>query len=190
MDSFFLTLRGIVLTVLAFGLMVFVHELGHFLAAKLIGVRVDRFSFGMGPKLAGRRWGATEYMVSAVPIGGYAKLAGGDEGEEATGAPDEYVSKPPGQRAMLLLAGPFFSVLFGVPLAMGMFLIGRQTELARVSHVMVGSPAWDAGVKYGDFIKSLDSQATKTFDQYGQSGSMPNIANDSAHPPATPVDWV
>ncbi len=165
----FVVLKGIILTVVAFGFMIFVHELGHFLASKLIGVRVDRFSFGFGPKLVGRKWGQTEYMVCAVPLGGYVKLAGGDEGEESTGAPDEFVSKTPGQRTLVFLAGPLFSVLFGIPLAMGMLLIGRDTFANKVSYVAVGSPAWDAGVKQGDRILGLGSSDIGSFEELRQA---------------------
>jgi len=165
LDHSLVVIRGIVLTVLAFGLMVIVHELGHFLAAKLIGVRVERFSFGMGPKLFGKRLGETEYMVSALPIGGYVKLAGGDEGEEATGAPDEFVSKPPGQRALVLAAGPVFSILFGLPVFLAMFLVGVRTALPKVSHVVIGGPAWQAGLCYGDRVVRLGDREIHDFDE-------------------------
>lgn len=157
------------LTVVAFGFMIFVHELGHFLAAKLIGVRVDCFSFGFGWKLVSRKWRGTEYCISAVPLGGYVKLAGGDEGEEATGAPDEFVSKPPGQRFLVFVAGPLFSVLFGIPLAMAMLVVGRYTPEAKVSTVIIGSPAWDAGVHYADRVKALGSRPVATFEDLRQA---------------------
>ena len=163
MDSVLGVVRGLVLTVLAFGLIVFFHELGHFIAAKLIGVRVEKFSFGMGPRLIGRQWGQTEYMICAVPIGGYVKMAGGDEGEDAKGAPDEFVSKSPGQRAFVFVAGPAFSILLGVPMLMGMYIAGQEMPTARVSDVVLGSPAWDAGVKYGDRIRRLGEEPIETF---------------------------
>ena len=163
MDSVLDVIRGLVLTVFAFGLIVFFHELGHFIAAKLIGVRVEKFSFGMGPRLIGRQWGETEYMICAVPIGGYVKMAGGDEGEEASGAPDEFVSKSPGQRAFVFVAGPAFSIILGVPMLMGMYIVGQEMPTSRVSDVVLGSPAWDAGLKYGDTIKRLAGEEIETF---------------------------
>ena len=163
--------KGIALTIIAFGLMVFIHELGHFLAAKLMGVRVERFSFGMPPKIWGKKWGDTEYLISALPIGGYVKLAGGDEGQEATGASDEFVAKTPGQRAVILFAGPIFSILFGIPLAMGMLILGHEIKLAKVSEVVVASGAWDAGVEYGDRITSLAGRPIRTFDHLKQAAA-------------------
>ena len=150
--------------IIAFSFMIFVHELGHFLAARLMGVRVEKFSFGMGPRLFGRKWGQTDYMVSAVPIGGYVRMAGGDEGEASTGATDEFVSKPPGRRAVILAAGPLFSVLFGVPLFMGVYLLGLDVPASQVSDVVIGSPAWKAGVHYGDRVRSLAGQPIGAFD--------------------------
>ena len=134
-----------------------------------VGVRVAVFTRGLGKKLFKRKWGQTEYALSAVPLGGYVKMAGGDEGEEATGAPDEFVSKKPWQRALVLAAGPVFSVLFGIPLAVAMFLIGREVPQAKVSHVSVGSAAWHAGVKVGDEIKGLDGREVETMDDLIQA---------------------
>jgi len=154
--------RGIILTILAFGLMVFFHELGHFLAAKLMGVRVEVFAFGFGKKLFGRAWGNTEYKICAIPIGGYVKMAGGDEGEESKGAPDEFVSKTPGQRGVILLAGPVFSVLLGVPMALLMLVAGRDYPVSRVAVIQLGGPAWTAGIQHGDLITSIDGEPVET----------------------------
>src|SRR6202023_4029547 len=80
------------------GIMIFVHEWGHFIAAKLCGVRVDVFSFGLGPRLFGVKHGDTDYRLSALPFGGYVRMAGGNVVEERTGADYEYLSKPAWQR--------------------------------------------------------------------------------------------
>ena len=157
-----LTAKGIALAVVGFGMMVVAHEFGHFLACKLVGARVERFSVGFGWKLFSRTWGETEYMICAVPLGGYVKPAGGDEGQEATGAPDELISKTPGQRAVVFLAGPVFSILFGIPLAIVMFLIGREVHVPQISSVMVDSGAWHAGVKRNDRITSIAGQDLET----------------------------
>src|SRR5438445_6056278 len=87
--------------VLVLGIMILVHELGHFAVARLFGVRVDVFSIGFGPRLFGWKRGATDYRVSLLPLGGYVRMAGQDFGEDRTGAPDELVSKPRWQRGLL-----------------------------------------------------------------------------------------
>src|SRR3989449_10026648 len=97
---------------LVLGLMIMIHEWGHFIVARLFGVRVDVFSIGFGPRLFGWKRGATDYRVSALPFGGYVRMAGQDlsEADSAdvapTGAPDELMSKPSWQRALISVAGP------------------------------------------------------------------------------------
>src|SRR3989442_8850071 len=103
------TLIGIFLVL---GLMILVHEWGHFIVARLFGVRVDVFSIGFGPRLFGWKRGATDYRISALPLGGYVRMAGQDLSEvdssdvAPTGAPDELMSKPRWQRALISFAGP------------------------------------------------------------------------------------
>jgi RIP metalloprotease RseP len=91
-------------TVLAFifvlGILIFVHELGHFIVAKRVGIRVERFSLGFPPTLVSRKWGETEYCIGVIPLGGYVKMAGENPDEQVTGAPDEFMSK-----TVLLRAG-------------------------------------------------------------------------------------
>src|SRR4030066_107549 len=91
--------------ILGIGLLIFIHELGHFLVAKKIGVRVHAFSLGFGPAILKKQWGETEYRLSLVPLGGYVKLAGEGHDEEKTGASWEFSSKTHGQRAAVFVAG-------------------------------------------------------------------------------------
>jgi len=108
------TLLGIILVL---GVMILVHEWGHFIVARLFGVRVDVFSIGFGPRLFGWKRGATDYRISALPLGGYVRMAGQDiteidSGEKGpTGAPDEVMSKPRWQRALISFAGPAVNLL-------------------------------------------------------------------------------
>ena len=88
------------------GVMVLLHEWGHFLAAKLLRVRVLVFSIGFGPRLLGMKRGATDYRLSALPLGGYVRMAGDNPAEERAGAADEFLSQPRGHRALIVLAGP------------------------------------------------------------------------------------
>src|SRR5258705_12948392 len=107
-----------VTTILAFlfvlGVLVFVHELGHFVAARRIGVRVLTFSLGFGPKLLTTRRGDTEYAISAIPLGGYVKMAGESLDDPRSGAPDEFPSKTKWQRFQGLITGPAMNILLAV----------------------------------------------------------------------------
>src|ERR1700758_3916664 len=114
---------------LVLGVMILVHELGHFIAARLFGVRVDVFSIGFGPRLFGWKRGATDYRLSALPFGGYVRMAGQDLSEidssevAPTGAPDELMSKPRWQRALISFAGPAVNLVLPIILLSGFFLI-------------------------------------------------------------------
>src|ERR1700745_3898761 len=116
---------------LVLGVMILVHEWGHFIAARLFGVRVDVFSIGCGPRLFGWKRGATDYRVSALPLGGYVRMAGQDPMEidsakdapALTGAADELMSKSRWQRALISLAGPVVNLLFPVLLLTGFYAV-------------------------------------------------------------------
>src|SRR5208282_2482463 len=96
---------------LVLGLMILVHEWGHFIVARLFGVRVDVFSIGFGPRLFGVKRGTTDYRVSALPLGGYVRMAGDNSFEERKKEPDELLSKPRWQRVLIALAGPAMNIL-------------------------------------------------------------------------------
>src|ERR1700738_1036258 len=113
--------------VLVLGVLILVHEWGHFIVARLFGVRVDVFSIGFGPRLFGFKWGATDWRGSAAPLGGYVRLAGqdipqSDSGDnKPTGAPDELMSKPRWQRALISFAGPLVNLIFPIFLLAGVY---------------------------------------------------------------------
>jgi len=160
-----------VLVVLGFGFLIFIHEFGHFLAAKFVGIRVVRFAIGFGPRLFGtnknadhkdpaKRVRRTDYCICAIPCGGYVKMAGG-EGEaeaEVTGASDEFPSKTVGQRALVILAGPFMSVVVAIPLLFGLFLAGMERPNSRVDTILPGYPAWETGLRRGDVVTGIKQQ--------------------------------
>ena len=108
MQSF---LFAIVSVSIVLGIMILVHEWGHFVAAKLFGVRVETFSIGFGTRLWGWKRGDTDYRVSALPFGGYVKMAGDNPLEERTGAKDEFLSKTRWQRVVIAVAGPAMNAL-------------------------------------------------------------------------------
>src|SRR6266446_419680 len=115
--------------ILVLGVLILVHEWGHFIVARLFKVRVDVFSLGFGPRLFGWKRGVTDYRVSAIPLGGYVRMAGQDLSEvdsndvAPTGAPDELMSKPRWQRVLISFAGPAVNLIFPIILLTGFFAL-------------------------------------------------------------------
>src|SRR5712692_11320144 len=122
-------LQNIVAVVFVLGVMILIHELGHFLAAKHFDVRVDAFSFGFGPRLLGKKVGETDYRVCLLPLGGYVKMAGEQPGDERTNDPREFMSKPRWQRLIIAAMGPAMNILLAVGLLVGLFMV-RYERLA------------------------------------------------------------
>lgn len=144
--------------IFVFGILIFVHEFGHFLLAKKNGVRVEKFSFGFGPKLIGKKIGETEYLISAVPLGGYIKMAGDEPGKEQKGAPDEFLSKSCGQRAQIVAFGPILNYLLAFLLFSLIFIIGSPTVTTKVGEVLEDFPAGEAGIRADDTILAVDGE--------------------------------
>jgi regulator of sigma E protease len=163
-----------VTTLLAFafvlGVLVFVHELGHFMAARWNGVRVLTFSLGFGPKLLKFRRGDTEYCLSAIPLGGYVKMAGENPEDPRSGQPDEFLSKTKWQRFQILIMGPAMNLGLAV-IVLAMVLMQGATAPAYISKpALVGvvqsdSPAATAGVQPGDIITRFGSAEIATWEQ-------------------------
>ena len=160
-------------TILAFlfvlGVLIFVHELGHFLAARRHGVRVLTFSLGFGPKVFKVKRGDTEYCISAVPLGGYVKMAGENPEDPRSGQPDEFLSKTKWQRFQILFAGPAMNIILAVVvLAIVLGIRGVQVatyvdEPAVIGSVVAGSPAERAGLRRGDRILKVASDRVETW---------------------------
>src|SRR6266849_7400301 len=202
---------------LVLGVMILVHEWGHFIAARIFGVRVDVFSIGFGPRLFGWKRGATDYRVSALPLGGYVRMAGQDPSEidsahsssiprtdkdkpglhvgaeavgvseitfktaearraeqllrSGTGAPDELVSKPRWQRAIISFSGPFVNLIFPILLltvyfvAVGIPYPAYQDKPVQVAAVPANSPAAASGLHPGDTVIALDGEQNPTWEQ-------------------------
>lgn len=158
----------ILATIFVLGLLVFVHELGHFLAAKRSGVRVERFSLGFPPKMVGKKIGETEYIISWLPLGGYVKLSGESPEEEESREPYSLAAKPAWVRAVIFAAGPVMNFVLALVLLWGIFFVSGDlvTDPARivVGQVQKDSPAEKAGIKPGDVIVSLDGRGLSRFD--------------------------
>ena len=154
-------ITDVVVVVLVLGVMIFVHELGHFMAAKFFGVRVLVFSLGFGKRLLHWTKGDTDYRISALPFGGYVKMAGDDPSAERKGEPWEYLSKPRWQRFIVVVMGPTMNILLAVLLLAGLYRFHFQKpafeeQPARVGDVEAGSAASQIGVKPGDLIVRLE----------------------------------
>ena len=132
--------------VFVLGILVFIHELGHFLVAKKVGIKVERFSLGFPPNIFSKKWGETIYCIGIIPLGGYVKMAGEHPTEEATGAPDEFMSKSIGQRAAVIFAGPFMNYVLAIVLLIGIFYFGGR-PLTDETRVLVGDVQQDSPAK-------------------------------------------
>jgi len=154
--------------VIVFGLIVFVHELGHFLFAKWAGVGVERFSFGFGPKLLGKQVGETEYLISAVPLGGYVKMVGEEVGETVDPEMEQksFAHKPVGKRILIVIAGPLFNFIMAFvvfSIAFLSFGINVPLDVAQVDQVIPDAPAHKAGLERGDKVLSIGGVPVATW---------------------------
>ena len=153
------------ISVFLLGFLIIVHEFGHFLVARWAGVRVLRFSVGFGPRLLAWKRGQTEYAVSAIPLGGYVKMAGEQRTDGGSPQPGEYLAQPVGTRARIIVAGPFVNYLVAFLSLWTVFVIGYPELLPEVGKVMDDMPAKTAGIQVGDRIEAIDGQPIRTWDQ-------------------------
>jgi regulator of sigma E protease len=164
-----------VVTLLAFafvlGVLVFVHELGHFLAAKRVGIKVLKFQLGFNPTVVSFQRGDTEYSIGALPLGGYVKMAGDNPEEARPGEPDEFLSKSKWQRFQVLIMGPAMNVLLALVLTTVVLYRGGQVPAYQddppvVGAVAAGSPAERAGIEKGDRIVTVAGHKVDTWDDF------------------------
>jgi regulator of sigma E protease len=159
----------ILAAVVVLGVLVFIHELGHFLVAKRSGVGVLKFSLGFGPKLVGVKRGDTEYLISALPLGGYVKMIGEDPGDESPEAADperSFSRKSVGTRAQIILAGPLANLLFPIVIFWGVFtFVGQPYFLPILGTPEPNSPAAQAALAVGDEVKALDGRPIERWDE-------------------------
>ncbi len=168
---------NIILSVLSFfivlGIVVIIHEFGHFIAAKIIGVRVEVFSFGFGKRLFGKQLGETDFRLSLIPLGGYVKLSGEeDEGKEKHELrPYDFYAKNRGQRIFILFMGPFMNFILAFIIMIlinmsGIEMNKYQLEPVRVGYVFENSPAKKAGIQSGDLIVKINGTKVDTWNDF------------------------
>ena len=161
---------SILFAIIALGALIFIHELGHFLFAKAFGVGVEKFSLGFGPKILSKKVGETEYLLSALPLGGYVKMVG--EGEDVELSEEDkaraFGEKPVLQRIVIVAAGPVFNLLFAYFLFILIFMIGVPAVTTRIGEVVADKPAARAGVLAGDTIKSVNGKPVDRWDDFAK----------------------
>lgn len=159
-----MTLMGIFYTVVLLGVLIFVHELGHFLVAKLLGVKVLKFSLGFGPKIIGKTYGETEYLISVVPFGGYVKMLGQEdmpsEQEEISEAEKHraYNFQPVWKRFSIVFFGPLFNLLFALFVFIILYLTGIPVQFPDIGKMEKESPAVKAGFISGDRVLEINGK--------------------------------
>ena len=154
--------------ILVLGILIFIHELGHFLVAKKVGIRVEKFSLGFPPNLFSKTVGETTYCIGLIPLGGFVKMVGENPEENPTGAPYEFMSKTVGQRAAVIIAGPFMNYLLAIFLMIGIVYFGGRA-IYDETRVIVGEvpenkPAYGAGLRTDDQIIAVNGEPLSTFD--------------------------
>ncbi len=159
----------IIAFVIVLGILIFIHELGHFLLAKYNGVGVLKFSLGFGPAIFRKKIGETEYMLSSIPLGGYVKMLGEDQNEEAEQLSGmdparSFAKKSLKQRAAIVVAGPLFNLLLAIVIYMTVAWIGLPFFSPVIGTVLKDSPADKAGMKGGDKIISIQGKPVESWD--------------------------
>ncbi len=153
--------------VIVLGVLIFFHELGHFLVARFFGVGVEKFSLGFGPRLFGKKVGLTDYRISAIPLGGYVKMVGEEPDAEIAPAdiPLSFTHKNVYKRILIVAAGPLFNLLLSVIIFYVIFqLSGLYILKPSVGQVQAQSPAFEGGLEKGDRIVAIDNQPVESWD--------------------------
>ena len=148
--------------IIVLGLLIFFHELGHFWAAKIFGVKVERFSFGLGPRLVGLKVGDTDYRISALPLGGYVKMVGEGLDEEVSEEEkgNSFSHKPPWKRMVIVICGPLFNFFFAIVVFfLGFLFVGQVVLTSEIGEVNPDYPAYHAGLRSGDKISRIAGEA-------------------------------
>lgn len=170
---------SIISLIILLGVLIFVHEIGHFLAAKYAGVKVQKFSLGFGPKLIGRKWGDTEYLISVFPLGGYVKLLGESETEEMseTDLKQSFSSQSVLRRIVIVAAGPLFNFLLAIVIFSVVYMYGVPAMTSKIGGVQPDSPAFSSGITKGDVIVKINGNSIKSWEELAET-----ITNSKGNP--------
>jgi regulator of sigma E protease len=165
---------SIVIAIIILGLLIFVHELGHFTVAKWAGVVVTRFSLGFGPRVLTRTRGETEYALSAIPLGGYVKMLGEDPDEEVAGFDEarSFAAQSLAKRAAIVVAGPAMNLVtafVAFSIALAIFGVSVPTETPEIGGVMAEMPAAEAGLQAGDTVLAIDDTPISTWQELAET---------------------
>jgi regulator of sigma E protease len=157
--------------IIVLGVLIFFHEFGHFLIARLFGVGVEKFSLGFGPRLIGKKVGITDYRISAIPLGGYVKMIGEepDAQIDPQDIPLSFTHKHVAKRMLIVAAGPVFNIILAVFIFFGIFLISGSFVLKpSVGSVKQGAPAFSAGLEKGDLITAINESVINSWDEMAE----------------------
>ncbi|KAF0215685.1 MAG: regulator of sigma E [Geobacteraceae bacterium] len=170
---------SVISAIVVLGVLIFVHELGHFIFAKLFGVGVEKFSLGFGTKIVGIKRGETEYLISAFPLGGYVKMIGegGDTELSEADKARSFMEKPPLQRIAIVAAGPLFNLLFAYVVFIIVFMIGVPAATTKIGEVIKDKPAARIGLKANDVVTAINGKPVSRWDEFAkviaESGGKP-----------------
>jgi regulator of sigma E protease len=170
LSSIFSFIVGILPFIIVLGIIVIVHELGHYIAARLMGVRVEVFSFGFGLRLFGKKIGETDFRLSLIPLGGYVKMAGEEEYDPNDLKPYEFHAKNRGQKIFILVMGPAMNVLLAFLIFTVINITGVEVPIYRsyppqIGYVEIGSPAEKAGIQKGDIIRTVEGRSIRDWEE-------------------------
>ncbi len=166
----------IIIAIIVLGVLIFVHEFGHFITAKWAGVYVEKFSIGFGPVLLSKKIGETEYVLSALPLGGYVKMYGEEPGEDQPGEEHydpakegrSFNDKSAWHKAAIILAGPLFNVIFAVIIFWALYMSGIPSYSAAIGEIEKGSIAEKAGLKTGDVIAYVNNEKIRSWNEFSK----------------------
>ncbi len=156
-----------IIFILILSILILVHELGHFITAKRAGVKVEKFSLGFGPKLISKKIGDTQYMICAIPFGGFIKMAG-DSKEDFHGKADEFLFRSPGVRSRIIFAGPLFNYILAFFCLWMVYYLGYPRISSKAGEILSGMPAQTVGIHKGDRIIEVDGTKIEFWDEFAK----------------------